>query len=80
MYAVNPYALIEKIKSGANPQQLILEVLENNVQGSPIGANLLALAKSGRTDEILSFARNYFQQQGVDFDKEFMAFRNHWGL
>lgn len=82
MYNVNPGQLIQMIKSGQNPQQLMLSVLENRIQNSPspIGANLLNLARSGDTNALMAFARNYFQQQGVDFDKEFAAFRQYWGL
>lgn len=82
MYSNNNPAvqIIQRIKSGENPQQLMLAFLENNMQSTPIGANLLNLAKRGRSEEILQFVRNYYQQQGVDFDKEFNAFRNYWGL
>ena len=77
---VNPNDLIKMIKSGSNPQQLMLSVLEQRAMGNPIYQNLMQLAKEGKTSEIEQFARNLAQQQGIDFDKEFNAFRQKLGL
>ena len=77
---VNPNELIKMIKSGSNPQQLMLSVLEQQAQGNPIYQNLMKLAKDGKTTEIEQFARNLAQAQGLDFDKEFNAFRQKMGL
>ena len=80
MYQVNPMELIQMIRSGKNPQQLMLSVLEGQMGGTPIGANLLNLAKNGQTKEIEQIARNLSQQQGIDFDKEFANFCRMLGI
>lgn len=80
MYNVNPLELIQMIKNGKNPEQLMIKVLEDNVSSTPIGENLLLLAKDGRTQEIEQVARNIFASKGLDFDKEFKAFKNQFGL
>lgn len=80
MYQVNPMELIQMIRNGKNPQQLMLSVLEGQMGGTPMGANLLNLAKNGKTKEIEQIARNLSQQQGIDFDKEFAAFRRMLGI
>ena len=77
---VDPAQLIQMIKNGKNPQQLMISVLEGQAQGNPIYANLTQLAKQGRTKDIERFARNLAEAQGLDFDKEFMAFRQRTGL
>ena len=77
---VDPMLLVQAIKSGQNPQQLMLNILENNMSYSPIGANLYQLAKSGNTAEIERIVRNIAQSQGVDFDVEFPAFVEKLGL
>ena len=77
---VNPNELIQMIRSGSNPQQLMLSVLEQRAQGNPVYANLLQLAKENKTAEIEQFARNLAQSQGIDFDKEFNAFRQRLGF
>ena len=77
---VNPTQLIQMIKSGKNPQQLMMNVLETQAQNNPIYANLTQMAKQGRTKDIEQFARNLAASQGLDFDKEFSAFRQRTGL
>lgn len=80
MYQVDPNQLIRMIKNGYNPQQLMLNVLEGRMKGTPMGDNLLNLIRTGRTDEIEKIARNLVNQQGRDFDKEFEAFKSQYGL
>lgn len=80
MYQVNPMELIQMIRSGKNPQQLMLSVLEGQMGGTPMGANLLNLARNGQTREIEQIARNLSQQQGIDFDKEFANFCRMLGI
>ena len=77
---VNPMQLIQMIKGGQNPQQLIMSLLEEQAQSNPIYANLSQMAKQGRTQDIEKFARNLAATQGLDFDKEFAAFRQRTGL
>lgn len=79
MYQVNPMQLVQMIKNGQNPQQLLIHVLEQQ-PNNPMASNLLYLAKNNRTADIEQIARNISQQRGIDFDKEFNAFRNNLGL
>ena len=79
MYPVDPNRLIQMIKQGQNPQQLMLSILENQA-GTPMGANLLKLAQNGQTAEIEKIARNLCKERGVDFDQEFNNFRRMWGV
>lgn len=75
-----PMDLINSIKSGANPQQLMMQVLESRMKGTPVGDNLLTMVRENRTSEIEQFARNLCAERGIDFDKEFNAFRKMLGL
>ena len=77
---VNPMELIQMIRSGQNPQQLMLNVLDKQAASNPIYANLKNLAKQNRTQEIERFARNLVESQGGDFDKEFASFKRRLGL
>jgi hypothetical protein len=58
----------------------MMNVLETQAQNNPIYANLTQMAKQGRTRDIEQFARNLAASQGLDFDKEFAAFRQRTGL
>ena len=79
MYNVDPNRLIQMIRQGQNPQQLMLSVLEGQA-GSPMGRNLLNLARNGQTAEIEKIARNLCKERGMDFDQEFMKFRQMFGI
>lgn len=80
MYPVNPIQLIQMIKNGQNPQQLMLSILQGQAN-TPIGANLLQLAQNGNGVEIEKVVRNlYAQQGGTNFDEDIKAFRRMLGL
>lgn len=80
MMQVDPMQLIQQIKNGQNPQQLMMSVLENQMGNTPMGANLLNLAKNNQTAEIEKIARNIMRQRGLDYDKEFNAFKQMLGF
>ena len=80
MYPVDPKMLIQMIRQGQNPQQLMISILQGQAYNNPLGKNLLSLAQSGRTDELEKVIRNlYAQQGGKDFDKDFEAFKRAIG-
>jgi hypothetical protein len=62
MYPVNPNVLLQMIKSGKNPEQLMLSVLQGQAYNNPLGKNLLDLAKTGRIDELEKVVRNIYTQ------------------
>ena len=67
--------ILSMIKNDGNPQQIMMNLLETQMKGTPMGDNLINLAKSGNVQGIEEFARNYVKQNGKDFDQEFSAFR-----
>lgn len=76
MTQMNPMDIIAMIKSGKNPQQVMLSYLERGmVNGNPVMANLFNMAKQNRTADIEQFARNICAERGIDFDKEFTSFK-----
>lgn len=79
--SINPADLVQMIKGGKNPQQLMISILEDRVADSnPFMRNLMSLAKEGKQEEIESIARNMLKEKGYDFDKEFKNFKDTYGL
>ena len=72
---VNPIQLINMIRKGQNPQQLMMNILGQN--NNPILENAMNLAQNGNTSALEMIARNLAQQKGLDFDTEFAKFRNY---
>lgn len=77
---MNPMQLLAMLRGGSNPQQLAMQLLQGNMGNTPIGQNLLSLAQQGNGTQIEEIARNICKQQGVDFDKEFSAFKQLLGI
>lgn len=74
---VNPFQLIQMIKGGMNPQQLIMSIMQNN--NNPILQNAMNLAQNGNAAALQNLARNLAQQKGLNFDEEFARFKNSLG-
>lgn len=77
---MNILKILAAIKNGQDPQQLVMSILEGEMGNTLMGQNLLQLAKEQRGDEIEKIARNLCAQRGLDFDKEFMSFKQRIGL
>lgn len=76
----SPIDFVQLIKHGQNPQQLVMQVLEQQAKGNPLYANLLSLAKTGKGKEIEVIARNMAKEKGIDFDTEFTTFKQMFGF
>ena len=75
---INPIQIIQMIRSGSNPQQLIMSFLQQ--QNNPMANNLIKLAQNGDISGIEQIARNMCSQKGLDFDKEFNSFKQQLGI
>lgn len=75
---VNPMQLIQMIKGGQNPQQLVMNILQQRSQTNPILNNAMNLAKNGNQSALQTLARNLAEQRGLDFDKQFGSFKNQF--
>ena len=71
---------MDQIKRGYRPEQITMNIVESKMRGTPMGDNLIRLAREGNGAEIERIARNLASQRGIDFDKEFNAFRRQLGL
>lgn len=76
----NPFQIIQSIRQGQNPQQITMNILKERMGQTPMGQNLVNLAENNKTEEITQIARNMCEQRGIDFDKEFAAFRKMLGV
>lgn len=76
----NPMEIINMIKNGQNPQQILMSILEGDLKSTPMGSNLLELVKNNKTEAITNIVRNICDERGIDFDKEFTAFKQMLGV
>lgn len=67
----NDINIVKTILQSGSPKQAVMKYI-NNV--SPQMQNIIHLANSGKTEELKAIARDIFQKEGRDFDKEFESF------
>lgn len=65
--------IITFIKAIKNPQEFVLQSLGTNT--NPMIQNLLEMAKKGDTAGIENFARNFFKENGQDYDQIMSMFK-----
>ena len=75
---VNPIQLIQMIKGGKNPQQLVMNILQQQGQNNPILSNAVNMAQNGNMSGLEMLARNLAVQRGLDFDKELANLKNQF--
>lgn len=73
---INPMQLVQLIKQGNNPQQLVMSILQQKANNNPILNNAFNLAQQKNISALEMLARNLAQQRGLDFDTEFTNFKN----
>ena len=74
---INPMQLLQLIKGGRNPQEIIMSILQQQGNNNPIIQNATGLAKNGDISALQMIARNLAKQKGLDFDTEFANFKNY---
>ena len=74
------FKIINSFKN-QDPSAIVANMVnEAASQGNPIMKNLAGLIQEGKTDEIESVVRNIAKEKGLDYDKEFKAFRQTFKL
>ena len=71
---------MQMVRSGGNPEAMMLNMLQQKMGNSPMGQNLIQMAQNNDGKGIEQVARNLCAQRGLDFDKEFAAFKQQLGL
>lgn len=74
---VNPMQLLQMMKNGMNPQQLVMSFLQQQPSNNPIIQNAVNLAQGGNSSALQMVARNLASQKGINFDQAFSDFQNN---
>lgn len=61
-----------------NPIQMLKKLIMNKQINNPILKEVISKAQSGDVKGVEEFARNFFKEQGRDFDKEFNQFMSNF--
>lgn len=72
----NPMQIMQLLRGIKNPKETVFQLMKGN--NNPIMKNLVEMAEKGDKEGIENFARNLYNQQGKDFDKDFSEFMNNF--
>lgn len=72
----NPMQIMQLLRGIKNPKEAVFQLIKGN--NNPIMKNLVEMAEKGDKEGLENFARNLYNQQGKDFDKDFSEFMNNF--
>lgn len=72
---MNGLPFLASFKDMKNPQEVVMNMLQERANQSPIFSNLLDLVQKGDTQGVENVVRNIAKEKGIDFDKEFNSFK-----
>lgn len=70
---MNQMQIIQMIKNGKNPQQVLMNIMKSNQ--NPMMQNVMQMAQNGDFKGIESMARNMCKEKGIDADSAFKQFQ-----
>lgn len=68
----NPMQFMNMLKGIKSPKDAVINMIKSN--NNPMIKNLVNMAEKGDNEGIEKFARNFYKEQGRDFDKEYSQF------
>lgn len=70
---MNPMNLVSLLK-GRNPQELVMSMIQSNNINDPTINDLIKYAQNNDIENVNKIAENYFNQRGMNFQKELNNF------
>lgn len=64
------FQIISQLKNGANPQQIVMNMLQRQASQNPMAQNFMTLANNFQTNDMEKIVRNMYQAKGLNFDEE----------
>ena len=66
--------MIAQLMRGTNPQEVAMQLIQNQKINDPNINQLIKFAQSNQTDDFVNLAQELFKQRGLDLNSEFQAF------
>lgn len=65
---------IAQLMKGRNPEEVAMNMIENNKIVDPMIVQMVDYAKTGNTNSLMNLATTFFERQGINFGQEFQSF------
>lgn len=76
---INPMQLMQMLRGG-NPQQVLMNLLNQQAGNNPVMRNALDMVQRGDTKGVEQLARNMANEKGIDVDKAVAEIRKQLGM
>lgn len=80
MMNFNPMQLMQMMKNGGNPQQMIMNMMRQNAGNNPVMNNALQMMEKGDTKGIEQLCRNICNERGISADEIMNQIKNQFGM
>ena len=72
----NPMQIINMLKGMKSPKEAVISLVKSN--NNPMIKNLVEMAEKGQIEDLKTFGRNLYKDNGRNFDEEFDNFMNNF--
>ena len=76
----NPMTLMQMMRSGGNPKQMLMNLLSQQASNNPVMRNALDMVQHGDSQGIETLARNLAKEKGIDADEAVLKLKQYFGM
>ena len=77
---MNPIQLMQMMKGGGNPQQMIMNMMKQQAGNNPVMNNALQMMEKGDNAGLEKLARNLCSEKGINPDEAFNQIKVQFGM
>ncbi len=77
---MNPMQLIQSLKGGGNPQQMLMNMMQQQSGNNPIMHNALEMMNKGDMQGVEELARNLCKEKGINPDEAVEQLKQQFGM
>ena len=76
----NPMQLMQMMKNGGNPRQMLINMMKQQAGNNPVMSNALLLMEKGDSKGLEQGCRNLGKEKNVDIDQMMNQIKNQFGM
>lgn len=77
---MNPMQIMQMMKNGGNPQQMIMNMMKQQAGNNPVMNNALQMMEKGDNAGLEKLARNLCSENGINADEAFNQIKGQFGM
>lgn len=77
---MNPMQLMQMMKNGGNPQQMIMNMMRQQAGSNPVMNNALQMMEKGDNAGLENLARNLCKERNINPDEAFDQIKGRFGM